>query len=265
MRATKEKNRPLVQIENLCYVYENQPALRDVNLKVYPGDFLAIIGPNGGGKTTLVKLILGLLQPARGTVLVDGKPPGAVKSLVGYVPQYIDHNQSFPATALDVVCMGLFYPNKRSFFSRKKEKRKRALAALGQIGLAGYAERQISELSGGQRQRVLIARALVAEPELLIFDEPTASLDTRAQTEFFELMKKLNQDRTILVVCHDLLGISGYAKSVACVNRSLHYHSHISSSTELVEAFYSTITESPICAVEHLRQLPMLQKEIEHV
>ncbi len=255
---------PLVKITNLSFSYSGKPVLEDVNLEVQQGDFIAFIGPNGGGKTTLIKLILGLLKPSCGEIKIGGKMPGEIKGMLSYVPQYIDHNQNFPATALDVVCMGLFYPGRRSFFQGRKAKREAGLAALDQLALADIASRRIGELSGGQRQRVLIARALVAEPELLILDEPTASLDTRAQTEFFKLLQNLNATRTIIVVSHDLLVISSYAKSIACINRSLHYHPQIGSTGEVMEAFYSTMRKGADCAVERLERLPVLQQEISH-
>ncbi len=255
----------LVTGENLCFSYEGKKVLQDVNFTIKYGDFLAIIGPNGGGKTTLVKLILGLLRPQTGCVKICGQPPANARNVIGYVPQYIDHNYSFPATALDVVLMGLYKPQRRLHrfysFTNKKKLSIKALEALNSLGVEELAERKISELSGGQRQRVLIARALVAEPELLILDEPTASLDTHAQTSFLQLLQEVNKECTILVVSHDLLGIATYAKTVACVNKTLHYHSKISSSGELIEAFYST--KNADCQVEQLRQqLPVLQEEI---
>ncbi len=258
---------PLVDSKDICFSYGKQAVLQDINFTVNRGDFLAVIGPNGGGKTTLIKLILGLLQPQCGQIKICGQPPRNATNVIGYVPQYIDHNTSFPATALDVVLMGIFHPRHRlarffSFTSKKKE-REKAREALATLNIDALAERKISELSGGQRQRILIARALVAEPELLILDEPTASLDTHAQTAFLELLQEVNKKCTILVVSHDLLGIATYAKSVACVNRTLHYHNNISSSGELIEAFYATADKDANCPVEQLRkQLPALQKEV---
>lgn len=258
---------PLVFCNNICFSHGSQVVLQDVNLTINRGDFLAVIGPNGGGKTTLIKLILGLLQPQKGQIKVCGKHPKNAANVVGYVPQYIDHNTSFPATALDVVLMGLFRPQQRlaRFFSfaYKKKEREKAINTLAALDIDNLAERKISELSGGQRQRILIARALVAEPELLILDEPTASLDTQAQTAFLKLLQEINKKCTILVISHDLLDIATYAKSVACVNRTLHYHNNISSSGELLEAFYATTNSNIHCPVEQLReQLPLLQKEI---
>lgn len=258
---------PLVELSGVSFSYGSEAVLRDIGLTVNRGDFVAVIGPNGGGKTTLIKLVLGLLAPDVGVIRVCGQPPGAIGGLVGYVPQYIDHNHSFPATALDVVRMGLFRPDRRvaGLFSRQRRQvKKQALDTLARLGIAELAGRRISALSGGQRQRVLIARALAAAPELLILDEPTASLDTRAQNDFFELLSEINRECTVLVVSHDLLVIASYAKSVACVNRTLHYHDSIRSSGELMEAFYASVAgEAARCPVEHLRQrFPALNKEM---
>ncbi|MCP3892107.1 MAG: ABC transporter ATP-binding protein [Desulfobulbaceae bacterium] len=254
---------PIVEIEGLYYHYNGQEVLRDIQFTVNTGDFVTIIGPNGGGKTTLVKIILGLLTPRRGTVLVNGKKPGENGAVIGYVPQYINHNLSFPASAIDVVLMGKYDPKKRFRFGNKKQDRKEAFEVLGKLGMANLAKRKITDLSAGQRQRVLIARALVTNPDLLVLDEPTASLDTKGQTEFFELLKILNKDLTILVVSHDLLVVASYAKSIACVNKRLHYHKSVGTTGELMDAFYSCSVEE-VCPVEHvMRKIPIkVQSEI---
>ncbi len=248
-----------VELNNVSFSYGVRPELHDVCLKVQRGDFLAVIGPNGGGKTTLIKLILGLLSPDSGTIRVAGGRPGERLGLVGYVPQQTGQNHSFPATALEVVTMGLFAPGRR-FFRRGAEDRRRALAALERLGLGGVADRRIGDLSGGQLQRVLIARALVSEPELMIFDEPTASLDTHAQSDFFQLLSELGHSCTIIVVSHDLLAVATHARRVACVNRTLHSHEHVGTAGELIDAIYSS-QRTPGCPVEQLRTLP-LQQEI---
>lgn len=242
---------PMVQIEDLYFYHNGQEILSDIHLTVNKGDFVSIIGPNGGGKTTLVKLILGLLSPSKGTVRIQGKSPAENGTVIGYVPQYINHNLNFPASAMDVVLMGKYDPGKRFGFRNKKRDRQEALKALEQLGMADYAGRKITDLSGGQRQRVLIARALVTGPELLVLDEPTASLDTKGQTDFFSLLKELNRELTILVVSHDLLIVSSYAKSIACVNKRLHYHQTVGSTGELMNAYYSCSVEE-VCPVEHV-------------
>ncbi|NOR26508.1 MAG: ATP-binding cassette domain-containing protein [Desulforhopalus sp.] len=248
---TTETNSPIVQIDDLYFYYNGQEVLKDINLTVNKGDFVSIIGPNGGGKTTLLKLILGLLTPSRGTVKIKGKTPAKNGTVIGYVPQVINHNLNFPASAMDVVLMGKYDPGKRFMFRNKRKDRQEALEALAQLGMADYAGRKITDLSGGQRQRVLIARALVTHPELLVLDEPTASLDTKGQNDFFSLLKELNRELTILVVTHDLLIVSSYAKSIACVNKRLHYHQTVGSTGDLMEAYYSCSVEE-VCPVEHV-------------
>jgi zinc transport system ATP-binding protein len=209
---------------------------------------MAIIGPNGGGKTTLVKLILGLLTPDRGVVRVDRKPPHKASRCIGYVPQNVNVNRSFPITAMDVVLMGKLNQKKR--LSRNSNTHRRdALAVLERLEVADYADRKIGMLSGGQRQRVFIARALVDRPRLLLLDEPTASIDTKGQADFYQLLGELNKEITILVVSHDLLVISRYVKSVACVNKRLHYHNQGEITGEMLETMYPCTAEE-VCPVE---------------
>lgn len=255
---------PIVQIEDLCFLYNGQEVLQDINLTIHRGDFVSIIGPNGGGKTTLIKLILGLLSPARGTVRIDGRDPGENRTPIGYVPQIINHNLNFPASAMDVVLMGKYDPGRRFSFHNKQKDRKEAFEALEKLGMEKYSSRKITDLSGGQRQRILIARALVTNPELLVLDEPTASLDTKGQTDFFRLLKELNQELTILVVSHDLLIVSSYAKSIACVNKRLHYHQAVGTTGELMEAYYSCSVEE-VCPVEHVIRTVQIKPSLENI
>jgi zinc transport system ATP-binding protein len=238
----------LIDIQNLDYAYDDETALKEVNLRIHRGDYTAIIGPNGGGKTTLVKLILGLLTPDRGTIRVDGKSPQKASRCIGYVPQNVHVNRSFPITTIDVVLMGKLDPQKR--LSRKSDTNRRdALAALERLEVADYANRKIGMLSGGQRQRVFIARALVDRPKLLLLDEPTASIDTKGQADFYRLLGELNKEITILVVSHDLLVISRFVKSVACVNKRLHYHNQGEITGEMLETMYPCTVEE-VCPVE---------------
>ncbi|MCG8685584.1 MAG: ABC transporter ATP-binding protein, partial [Desulfobacterales bacterium] len=238
----------IVDIKNLDFSYSGEAILEAVNLNVREQDFLAIIGPNGGGKTTLLKLILGLLTPSGGSILVNGKSPGKAASCIGYVPQNVHMNQSFPISVLDVVLMGSFDPKNR-FRRNKAQDRKTALETLDRLEMASFADKKIGQLSGGQRQRVLIARALVSQPKMLLLDEPTASIDTKGQSEFYQLLAALNKEITILVVSHDLLVVSRYVKAVACVNRRLHYHDQAEITGEMLETMYSCTVEEE-CPVE---------------
>lgn len=239
---------PIVEIKDLCYSTGGQDILHEINLEVHQGDFISIIGPNGGGKTTLLKLILGLLKPTRGTIRVKSQEPNSNSATIGYVPQHVNHNLSFPVTALDVVLMGTYDSTRRMRSSSTREERGAALDILDKLGIADCAGKKIIALSGGQRQRLLIARALISRPELLVLDEPTASIDTKGQTEFYELLKELNKELTILMVSHDLLIVSSYAKSVVCLNWKMHYHQPFGSSGEVLDAFYSCSVEE-ICPV----------------
>ena len=238
----------IIEIKSLDFAYNGEAVLKDVNLTVRQKDFIAIIGPNGGGKTTLLKLMLGLLSPVKGTVHVDGKLPQEASHCIGYVPQNVHLNQSFPITAIDVVLMGKLDPQKRSS-RRSATNRRDALEALERMEMAAYADKKIGTLSGGQRQRVFIARALVAKPKLLLLDEPTASIDTKGQADFYRFLRELNQDITVLVVSHDLLVVSRYVKSVACVNKKLHYHDHAEITGEMLETMYACTVEE-VCPVE---------------
>jgi zinc transport system ATP-binding protein len=238
----------IIEIRDLDFAYSGETILTDVNLTIPQKDFVAIIGPNGGGKTTLLKLVLGLLTPAKGTVRVDGKPPQEASPCIGYVPQNVHANHRFPVTAIDVVLMGKLDPKKR--FSRQSAANRRdALAALERMEMKAHAEKKIGMLSGGQRQRVFIARTLVTQPKLLLLDEPTASIDTKGQADFYRLLRELNQDITVLVVSHDLLVISRYVKSVACVNRKLHYHDQAEITGDMMETMYPCTVEE-VCPVE---------------
>jgi zinc transport system ATP-binding protein len=238
----------IIEIKNLDFAYNGEAVLKDVNLSVRQKDFVAIIGPNGGGKTTLLKLVLGLLTPVKGSVRVDGKPPQEASPCIGYVPQDVHTNRSFPITAIDVVLMGKLDPNKRSS-RRSATNRRDALKALERMEMAAHADTKIGTLSGGQRQRVFIARALVTQPKLLLLDEPTASIDTKGQADFYRLLRELNQDITVLLVSHDLLVISRYVKSVACVNKNLHYHDQAEITGDMLETMYPCTVEE-VCPVE---------------
>jgi zinc transport system ATP-binding protein len=252
----------LIEINNVYFSYNDDTVLEDINLDVRQGDFIAMIGPNGGGKTTLLKLMLGLLKPDAGTIRVNGDSPRKASSCIGYVPQDVHINSRFPITALDVVLMGKLDPKKR--WARKTAaNRREALETLEQLEMGVHAEKRIGELSGGQRQRVFIARALVTRPKLLLLDEPTASIDTRGQSDFFELLEKLNREITIVVVSHDLLVVSRYIKSVACVNRRLHYHDQAEITGDMLETMYPCTVEET-CPVELITHGHLPHRVLKH-
>ncbi len=241
-------SRAIIEIQDLSFSFNGQPVLQDIYLEVKKGDFLAMIGPNGGGKTTLLKIMLGLFAPDKGTVRVLGRPPHKASHRIGYVPQDVDINLRFPVSALDVALMGNLKPGK-GWSRPSREDRIAAHRALEQLGMGPHCDRRIGELSGGQRQRVFVARALVTQPELLFLDEPTASIDTRGQHEFYQMLKQLNEHITIVLVSHDLMVISGYIKSVACVNSNLHYHDHGEITGEMIEQMYHCSVDEN-CPVE---------------
>jgi zinc transport system ATP-binding protein len=239
---------PIVEIRGLSFSYNGEAVLEDIDLEVHPKDFIAMIGPNGGGKTTLLKLILGLLHPDKGTVRVTGQAATKASTSIGYVPQDVHVNRNFPITAMDVVLMGKLGHTRR-WTRTSAANRRDALDALDRMDMADHAEKKIGTLSGGQCQRVFIARALVTLPKLLLLDEPTASIDTKGQADFYALLKELNREIPILVVSHDLLVVSRYIKSVACVNRRLHYHDQAEITGEMLETMYPCTVED-VCPVE---------------
>jgi len=243
----------LIKIKNLFFKYQKTDILENVNLTIKDDDFLAIIGPNGGGKSTLLKLILGLLP------LQSGKIEKYIKnSQIGYVPQNTNLNIDFPITALEVVLMG-HVSSKKRIFGYSKDEISCALESLNQVGMKDYANKKIGDLSGGQRQRVFIARALCSNPKIMLLDEPTASIDVQGQQEIYELLRELNKSICIVVVSHDLSILLNYAKNVAHINRSLVYHS-------LAEVQKNvTLADDHLCEVELLSALGKTQMCCNHV
>jgi len=216
---------PVVDIQGLNYAPGGLPVLQDVDLRIERGDYLAVLGPNGGGKSTLLKLILGLIKPDSGTIRVLGLPPGEAGGRIGYLPQHTVVAGSFPITVLEAVCMGTVRPGFKGMSGRhSKADHEKARRALEKVDMLAFEGRGLARLSGGQKQRVFIARALVDSPELLLLDEPTASVDSVSRTALFALLTELNKDMTVIMVSHDISSLSSGVKSVACVNRSLHFH-----------------------------------------
>ncbi len=248
MREPDNAEEPVVELDNVCFSFHRRPVLENVTLSLKRLDFTALIGPNGGGKTTLLKVILGLVTPRSGRVRILGGRAGETSHRIGYVPQGVDVNLQFPISVADVVSMGLTGPGSpRRWLSRREKSA--ALASLARLGMERHAGRRIGELSGGQCQRVFLARALATQPEILLLDEPTAGIDARGQAEMYLLLRELNERMTILVVSHDLLMISTHVKSVACLNRRLHYHGQAEITDEMLETMYPC-TEGEVCPVE---------------
>jgi len=236
----------VVRLENVWVSYNGTPALEDINLRVDEHDFLGIIGPNGGGKSTLLKVILGLIRPQRGTVTVLGNPPERSRSRIGYVPQYSNYDHDFPVSVVDVVTMGRY--GKRGILKPyDKSDRKAAEKALSRVGMLSHALTQIGQLSGGQQQRTFIARALVSDPSLLLLDEPTASVDSAMQTDFYELLAKLKKEMAIIMVSHDIGAISVFVDKIACLNVQLYYHGSREITPEILEATY----KCPVQLIAH--------------
>lgn len=213
----------VISVQHVWAGYDGEAILQDVNLEIHAGDFVGLIGPNGGGKTTLLRVLLGLLPVTRGEVRIMGKSVRKGRRHVGYVPQMVEFDHDFPISVWDVARMGRL--GRRGLFRRyTREDDDRVADALEKVGMLRYRSRAIGELSGGQRQRVHIARALSQEPDILFLDEPTANIDAQASTSIYELLGDMNDRVTILLISHDLMAISSYVRTVGCVSGQVYYH-----------------------------------------
>lgn len=234
-----DKVNKALEIDGISLILGETEVLKDVDLRLSKGDFLGIVGPNGGGKTTLLKIILGLQEPDSGKVKIFGKEPRRARDRVSYVPQHTDFDSQFPINVWNVVLMGRVGKlGWRPFFSSKDKEI--AQKALEKVEMEDYKERQISDLSGGEQQRVLLARALTTEPDILLLDEPTASVDERIKKSIYELLRDLNQnnDTTIVLVSHDIGILSSYVKKIGCLNGELIYHGHSELTHQMIEESY---------------------------
>lgn len=227
----------IIEVEQLSFSYGHVPALQKVSLQVPRGEFLGIVGPNAGGKSTLLKLLLGLLKPQAGQIRILGKKPQTSCKSIGYVPQYPSFARDFPITVEEVVMMGRL-GKQRLFGGYCHTDRAATAQALAEVEATTLAKRPIGALSGGQLQRVLLARALVSQPEILILDEPTANIDMRMENDIFDQLKVLNERMTILVVSHDIAFISNYVHRVACLNRTLVCHHTDSIDGDVIQQLY---------------------------
>lgn len=230
---------PVISIKDVSFSYSGPIVLDGVSLEVQEGEFLGVVGPNAGGKSTLLKLILGLLEPVSGTIDVLGCEPQSASRKIGYVPQYPAFGRDFPITVEQVVLMGCL-GNSSLFKGNSRQDRWIAHRAMVETEVEGLAKRQISTLSGGQLQRVLVARALACEPQILILDEPTANIDMRVESDIFDLLKHLNQRMTIILVSHDVGFISQYVNRVACLNRTLVCHETSCINGQVIDELYGT-------------------------
>lgn len=225
---------PIIDVKNLSAGYDGRTVLRDVNLTVYQRDFLGIIGPNGGGKTTLIKCILGLLKPTGGEVIFHSSRPANSQFTMGYLPQYNTIDRKFPITVEEVILSGL--SSKKSLTSRFSAKlREKAHEVIARMGLDGLEKRAIGALSGGQLQRALLGRAIISDPEVVILDEPSTYIDKRFEARLYELLAEINKDCAIILVSHDIGTVLQQVKSIACVNETLDYHPDAGVTNEWLE------------------------------
>lgn len=238
-------NNPIIDVNHISFSYNGNRVLNDVSFKINNKEFVAFIGPNGGGKTTLIKLMLGLLKPDNGHIRILGESPKKAAHRIGYVPQDVSINKSFPISVIDVVLMGRLRFHGWTRLSKKDKLA--AETALESLDMLQFQHRKINDLSGGQREKVFIARALTTDPDLLFLDEPTATLDTDGRSDLYNILKEINKTKTIVVVSHDTMVLSSYITSVACVNKSVHYHDDAEITEEMMDMGY----ECPVELIAH--------------
>jgi zinc transport system ATP-binding protein len=237
---------PVIIIKGLSFSYDGHPILEDVNIEIPEGDFVSIVGPNGGGKTTLIKLILGLLRPSSGEVRVFGQTPERSRTRMGYMPQHAQLDFQFPATVMDVALMGRL--GRQGYWGPyNRTDREIVLKALEKVGLAEIRTKSFAEISGGQRQRLFLARALSCEPNILLLDEPTANLDLAMEGDLYRLLQELNEKMTILIVSHDLGFVSQVVRTVLCVKRKVLTHPTAEITGEIINEIYG----SPMKMIRH--------------
>ena len=227
----------IIQINGLSAGYDGKTVLHQVDLAVYEKDFLGIIGPNGGGKTTLIKCILGLHQPSEGSIRFYKNGQENPDMNMGYLPQYNTIDKKFPISVYEVILSGL--SKQKSIFRRySKEQHELVRQMIARMGLEGMEERSIGSLSGGQLQRALLGRALVSNPEVVILDEPNTYIDKRFEAKLYSLLEEINKERAIILVSHDIGTVLKNVKTIACVNETVHYHPHTEVPTEWLEEHF---------------------------
>ena len=229
--------KPIIEIKNLSAGYDGRTVLHDVNLSIYERDFLGIIGPNGGGKTTLIKCILGLLKPTGGEIIFHTSEKASTKTtstFLGYLPQYNSIDRKFPISVEEVILSGLSI--QKSLTSRfTPEQKEKGKQIISRMGLEGFEHRSIGQLSGGQLQRALLGRAIISDPAVLILDEPSTYIDKRFEARLYELLAEINKECAIILVSHDIGTVLQQVKSIACVNETLDYHPDTGVTTEWLE------------------------------
>lgn len=236
----------VIILQDVSFSYGGPIVLEHVNLSVREGEFLGLVGPNGGGKSTLLKIVLGLLEPGAGRVTVLGQRPVEARQAIGYVPQFATFPRHFPVSVEDTVLLGRL-GRTRAILGYRKADKDVARRAMAETGIINLRTRAIAALSGGQVQRVLISRALASEPEIMILDEPTSNIDMRAETDIFDLLKILNARMTIVVVSHDIGFISQYVSRIACLNRTLLCHTSSPITGEVIQQLYG----APVRMIRH--------------
>jgi zinc transport system ATP-binding protein len=229
-----DTNSVIISVDQLSAGYEHHTVLHDVNLKVYQNDFLGVIGPNGGGKTTLIRCILGLMKPQSGHIRFYHNGEETNHLSMGYLPQYNVIDKKFPISVEEVILSGLNI--KKSLTGRfTAEQKLKVQEVINQMGLDGLGKRAIGQLSGGQLQRALLGRALVSDPEVVILDEPNTYIDKRFETALYKILDEINSKCAIIIVSHDIGTILQQVKSVACVNETLDYHADSDVDSEWME------------------------------
>lgn len=238
---TPKSKEIVIAVRDLDFSYDRHNlVIEGATFDILKNEFAAVIGPNGGGKTTVLKLILGLIAPTRGTIRVLEGRVEAARRRIGYMPQYPRLDYDFPVTVMDVVLMGRLGQTSAIGPFRRSDK-EAAMTALEETSCADLKDRPFSALSSGQRQRILIARALVSDPELLLLDEPTSNLDPSIQDDIQDLLHKLNERMTIIVVSHDVAFVSKYVEKVVCVNRTVALHPTSAMKGELITMLYGDV------------------------
>ncbi len=227
---------PILTFDNVSFAFDSIEVLSDVSFSAQHHESISMVGPNGGGKSTLIKLMLGLLEPTHGTITVLGTDPVKARRKIGYMPQYLQYDQRFPVSVLDVALMGRLSGHIFGFYNKKDKQI--TMKALDEMGVASLAKRSFGALSGGQRQRVLIARALACEPELLLLDEPTANVDPAVENQLLEILHDLAAKITVITVTHDLGFVSQMVDRVICVNRIVKIHPTSEITGEIIQDMY---------------------------